>query len=105
MTFVCSQVSPVSSDSLTHRQFIGEFSEGCLKKVEIKSLRICGFYQLLTGKGQQRYIFWSCLSHKDAMRMEEKIINVKVLRKVTISNQMSGIRISAIATRLHLTEA
>lgn len=37
--------------------------------------------------------------------MEEKIIDVKVLGKVPISNQMSGMRISAIATRLHLTES
>lgn len=39
------------------------------------------------------------------MKMEEEKIDVKALEKVTISSQMSGMRDSAIATRLHLTKA
>lgn len=32
VTLICSQISPVSSDPLDHRQFIVKFSKGYLKE-------------------------------------------------------------------------
>jgi hypothetical protein len=56
---------------------------------------ICANY-LLVKDNRSMHLGPTYLTQKDAMRMEEEKIDVKALRKVRISNQMSGMRDSVL---------